>query len=351
MSAGSSASAAPVVPWTERLFTTARCSTPTLGAILAGLAFGLFVLFTLVTGELGRVLRGEADPGWPEELRFSIVFCLLIGYAPAAFISTVRGARATLDALAPVLEPPPGELEALRGRAGRFEPGALRIAGTIGAAVALIIPFLIDLDARAYDLRRIGPVAISHRVMLGIAGWLLGRFIYALVQDSSRLDQIGRHWVRVDLLDTSGLTPFARHGLRNALLAMGLLSILALALVDWSARPGLPSVLALGMALTVGLAAAGLVLPMRGVRVSIQAVKRAELRKLAEQIRAARESASEPGRLRLADLVAYRGLIESVREWPLDAPTVWRFTLYVVIPLGSWLGGALVERLLDSFLG
>jgi hypothetical protein len=39
-----------------------------------------------------------------------------------------------------------------------------------------------------------------------------------------------------------------------------------------------------------------------------------------------------------------------VREWPFDAPTLARFLLYVAIPLGSWIGGAPVERLLGAAL-
>jgi hypothetical protein len=49
-------------------------------------------------------------------------------------------------------------------------------------------------------------------------------------------------------------------------------------------------------------------------------------------------------------LLAYMNQIESVREWPFDAPTLTRFFLYVAIPLGSWVGGALVERLLGVAL-
>jgi hypothetical protein len=54
--------------------------------------------------------------------------------------------------------------------------------------------------------------------------------------------------------------------------------------------------------------------------------------------------------LGLSDLLAYRSLLESVREWPFDAPTMLRFALYLAIPLGSWLGGAFVERLLGAAL-
>lgn len=53
---------------------------------------------------------------------------------------------------------------------------------------------------------------------------------------------------------------------------------------------------------------------------------------------------------RRADLLAYRAYVESIREWPFDAPTLLRFALFVAIPVGSWLGGALVERWLTTLL-
>ena len=40
-----------------------------------------------------------------------------------------------------------------------------------------------------------------------------------------------------------------------------------------------------------------------------------------------------------------------MREWPFDASTLARFGLYLLIPLGSWAGGALVERLINAILG
>jgi hypothetical protein len=52
----------------------------------------------------------------------------------------------------------------------------------------------------------------------------------------------------------------------------------------------------------------------------------------------------------LADLIEYRRLVEAVPEWPLDPSLRARFLLYLVLPLGSWLGGALVERLIDVAL-
>jgi len=60
---------------------------------------------------------------------------------------------------------------------------------------------------------------------------------------------------------------------------------------------------------------------------------------------------TEQHKVPLAEVVAYQHLIEGVREWPFDASTVLRFAFYLLIPLGSWLGGAMVERMVDSWLG
>ena len=42
--------------------------------------------------------------------------------------------------------------------------------------------------------------------------------------------------------------------------------------------------------------------------------------------------------------------VEALREWPFDNSTIGRFALYLLIPVGSWIGGALVERVIDVLL-
>ncbi len=248
----------------------------------------------------------------------------------------------------------PAELAALRAQTGRFAPAALRRAGVLGIAAAFSIPFLVDMSFSAYNFSAFHFMAAMHRVMLPVVGWLIGRLIYAILADSSRLAGIGREHVDVDLLDVAPLTPFTRYGLRNALLAMGMLSILSLLIPDWSTRPGLPLLIALALLPAAGLAVAGLLLPVRGVHAAIRSAKQAEVRACNEQIRARRDgiirgtAASGPA---LDELLAWRGLVESVREWPFDASTFTRLVLYLGIPLGSWLGGAMVERLVNAVLG
>ena len=51
-----------------------------------------------------------------------------------------------------------------------------------------------------------------------------------------------------------------------------------------------------------------------------------------------------------SDLVTYKTQVESTREWSFDSSTLLRFGLYLLIPVASMIGGALVERVVDMVL-
>jgi hypothetical protein len=96
------------------------------------------------------------------------------------------------------------------------------------------------------------------------------------------------------------------------------------------------------------------VLPVRGLHRRIRAAKEAELEHVRAAVaRARQELLKESGAIaeaaRMPGLLGYEQRITSVPEWPLDAPQLGRFGLIVLIGLGSWLGGAVVEHLLDAF--
>jgi anti-sigma factor RsiW len=93
--------------------------------------------------------------------------------------------------------------------------------------------------------------------------------------------------------------------------------------------------------------------PLLGVHRRLAAAKQAELDRVNERIRDAVsvEGAAPVSQTRLADWIAYRRLVEHSREWPLNAPALVRTLLFVALGMGSWLGGALVERLLGAVIG
>ena len=116
------------------------------------------------------------------------------------------------------------------------------------------------------------------------------------------------------------------------------------------ARPAL-CVLSLGVILS--LTAAFLVIPVRGIARRIGVEKERELVRVRAAIRARRgagDADPEATAERLAPLLAYEARIERVREWPFDGSTLLRLAAYLSIAVGSWLGGAVVERVVDLAL-
>lgn len=350
MTAGSSALAD--APWTQRLAETPPGSPWRLGIAIA---VGLFAVFFASEWMLGRfaLLTSNERNEWTLDaqinFRITLVMILIIAYLLAAFADGVRSTRATFDALASHLQAAPETIAALRAQAGRFDPFRLRLAGWVGVAFAIAIPFWIDRDPRAWWIWHYAPEAVAERFLLPPLGWFAGRFIYSVAAESRRLSRVGE-LVRVDLLDLRPLAPLTRQGLRFALLVVGLVSILALYLYDYDKR-GLFSVVAIAATTALLAAATALLSPLRGARRAIQAAKLAELTACEQALRRARSAQGPdvaPGVV--ADLVAWRNLVADVPEWLLDAPTLRRFVLYLAIPIGSWLGGAFVDQLVEIAL-
>jgi hypothetical protein len=84
--------------------------------------------------------------------------------------------------------------------------------------------------------------------------------------------------------------------------------------------------------------------------------KRKEIDALNAAIRGDRHALAGTGveaqadKLSLADIVAYRILVTAVHEWPVERGAILRIVLYLGIPIGSWVGGALVERFVGALL-
>lgn len=341
-------------PWCERAIERSGLTPAAFGAAVSGATLLAMLAAEVLSGELGRVWRGEAGPWKASEYRFSVILALLLGYLPAAWVWTVRGARRTFAELRPVLRGTPAELDAIAGRLGRFDRRQLRRIGVAGVVLGLAIPVATDATLAVYTIVELNTASLGHRLLVPLLMWLVARIAFAALGDARRLVTVTRERLELDLLDPAPLAPLTRHGLQNALISLGMISIVSLMLVDWASRPGMPWVLGLLIAAAVGVGITSLLLPLRGARSVIQRAKRRELGWCREHIRRRRDAIArgEPpsGEGSLDELVAYHRMVAEVRAWPFDAPTLVRLALYLAIPLGSWLGGAMVERLLDALL-
>ena len=123
--------------------------------------------------------------------------------------------------------------------------------------------------------------------------------------------------------------------------------------IPWTFLPGYTGPFLGLIVAAVVLPTLALVLPMRGLRAVVLPAKQEAIEKLDAEVRAIRELAmkGEPtAQARTVFLLSYRNRLEAVAEWPLDFSGVRRFGLYLLIPLGSWVASALVERALDTAL-
>ena len=214
--------------------------------------------------------------------------------------------------------------------------GALALAGVVEVIVVADGSDLVTPWIQLHD----GSATMALAVL---TGWVWGR---SVPPDPWPLPQSSE----IDLLNLEDLYAIGRRGLRGALVVFVALSIGSLVYLDTSL--GLWGALVV-FAMGLGLALFLLLRPAQEVRSLIRAAKREELAQLKPRVRQARdealtEDASTQGRL--TDLLAYQDRVESTREWPFDSSTLLRFGIYTLIPVGSMVGGALVERIVDWVL-
>jgi hypothetical protein len=110
---------------------------------------------------------------------------------------------------------------------------------------------------------------------------------------------------------------------------------------------------AVNSALMLFLALTALVLPMRGIHQRIQAQKCEELEAVRRHIQSERDTllagaGNTDGSL--VALLAMESRIERIEEWPFGVGSLYRVGFYLLLGLGSWVGAAVVEKMLEKAL-
>lgn len=332
--------------WLDRALEAVPLSPVGMAVAITAVLFATFAGLGYWTGDLEDI-RSRGGELWSyREVRLGLLVACVAGYLPAARRYAVRSAIRIRYALQPWLDTDEAEVASFMRLDGR---AALR-AGLWGLSIVPVSGLVVDRDPGLYlQPGYWGPI-VSFAWVVGVwVGWWLGSFVYVTLEFGRRFSRLADQLRPIDLLDLRAVAPFARHGLTAALLWVVLISIIALNVADiaWFAATA---------SLAVVLGVAALSLPVQGVHRRLRDAKQAELLRVDGALRGdASALAGSPlagtGRAHaVADLLAWRHHVESVREWPFDTNTIVRFAFYLIIPLGSWLGGAFVERLLGAAL-
>lgn len=339
-----------MIAWETRVIGWIPLPPIAAGAVVAGVLVVGAVLAFALTG--GPILDPDAGLGIASRFRTAAVVSALVGYTMAAgryltlSISSdmVEVGRLRPEALAP-------ENEGWLHGVPRSVMQRSRVAGCVGlVGAALMMQLAGDPLFDRHGLVLDGGEAWTVTFTL-ILFFLLARAAFMTAVGARERNDDGFRIPpgEIDLLDLRVHLVEGRVGLRLSLVWIVGSTLSSLLVFD----PELTAPLVLLLGLGFGLALVALMLPTRRLHLRIRDAKRREIERVSAEVRAARDALQSgerdaPGRL--ADLLAYWDHLEGVREWPFDNRTLSRFVLYLLIPVGSWLGGALVERFVGRVL-
>ena len=325
---------------------------PALGGVYLAIAW--LVLFVGAEWISGRLLGpAETDEGYFIELLIAGFLGVLLLYITAAYATLDRRTKLTIAQLKLVPHMPRDKLADLELAAGVYPRASFWTFCAVGVLLSMAAPYLevprSMIEYAPYDISRWSPETLFHRTITPFIGLWLSRLVYAIIVESMRLRRFALSIERIDLVNFGNLMPFAAQGLTNAAIAAGFASFFALFLIDVR-YSFLVIVIVIYMAIGAGL---GLLLPLTGVRARIRKQKEEEIawcRYHLNEARSQLKGGSGPTSGKVADLISYLRYVESVPDWPLSGGAILRFGFYLLIPVLSWSGGALVERAINAVL-
>jgi hypothetical protein len=325
-------------PFSHRLIEKMPMPAYLTGLLVSAVCFTGYFLLELNAGVVAKTLSGEIAS---IALRASLMLMVLIGYLPIAHWYLRKWTWEHI-----------GELNTrfhLQDQR-RIPREAILIPIGLFGTFAFIFLFLVLPDPNS-TLFQPSNWALDFGLLvtaISLAGWWMGRFSYELIWSALQLSNLAKRLPELNLLDTESHGPFTQHGVQSALLVVIMMSIMAPVVV----QPGGGIVgAAINSALMLVLATMALILPMRGVHQRIQMQKREELATIRSYIQNERlKLLAATGGIddRLVALLALEARIESAEEWPFGVGSLSRVAFYLLLGLGSWVGAALVERLMES---
>ncbi len=299
---------------------------------------GAWVILSLIV--YGIVLGGpDVDSCcWKNRTQMwgsALTFSLISAYLLAAFTYLYRSHRDTVRLLKPQISDVAAMDAALRDLSGRAAAGAVLAGAVFGLLqFAEVLFFRPDVLSPLPDV----PLIVGNVILWMVAALLtVGR-----LHDARAMRRLGGH-MEIDLYALDRLRPIGRAAVRDVLVVMGALAFMPLQSLDAEFRW-----VNYQTGLIFGLISASLLfyLPVSGVHDGIRRAKTARLTDLNSRIDAA--DRNDVGTLE--QLLAHRERILHLSAWPVDVSIVSRVGFYLIIPPLAWVGAALVETLVQSYL-
>lgn len=226
----------------------------------------------------------------------------------------------------------------------------LHLPGT-GTAIAGLLGFfyaiLFNIPGNGLNVLEASPT--ERAMILGQTTiWVLLACLLFVRITTSRAFRKFSDDAPVDIFEPSNLRPFAQLGLIDVLvIAVGLV-LSTVQSLDFSFRPDNYSK---ALVILVPASVFLVMYPIWGIHVRMKENRQEQLDELNRLIREASKSLSPDDVHQLEVLLQRRERVSEAPTWPVNVSTFQRFLLYIIIPPLAWVGAALVELVVEGFLG
>lgn len=295
----------------------------------------------------GAWFPDEQSPFWSSRqiTGMALTYTLILSYLCGFFI---YGARKTVDCaseLRSLFVTP--EAETLVARLNRMPPYRFWIATGVGVLLgyANIDPRVVT---QSVGVLPTWPMDLSL-VLGSMLLWIfVAQVVLTRVENALLLSRLGRTGVEVDLFQMHRLKAFARVGILDTLMIMGALAITPLQALDAQFRA-----VNYSFAFAIGLPVALLllVLPMWGIHRRLQEEKARRLAEVEAHIAVAERDHAADALAYLNALLERRAFVQAQHTWPMDLRGAARVGFYLIVPPLAWVGAALVEMVVQAFVG
>jgi len=315
-----------------------RFSWPIAAALTAAaILTGGYLAGELLAGGLHGALSGTGDS---LGFRATATLFILVAYVPLAHLYLRRWTARNLSALRSSF----GAVISCEQSAP-----ASTVAGILGAITFLALFIVTPVFVAGFPV--LGFRFIAATISGTVFGWLSGRFLVCMVKDSLQMSRLARALPDLDLIDLRPLSPFVQQGLKSALLTVIVLTLTShLSIAPGAAIVGSVTFLLIWGTFTLLV----FTLPVRGIRDRILTEKQARLEQLRSEIQNSIEQVVDhhdgSAGSRLSALLDLEIRLERVHAWPYDSSSWLKLGLYMLIGLGSWVGAAAIERLLEAVI-
>tara|TARA_R110001592_G_scaffold337300_1_gene623438 strand:- start:25876 stop:26892 length:1017 start_codon:yes stop_codon:yes gene_type:complete len=292
---------------------------------------------------------GEVSEGYTPALFFSLILAYII---PVFSFITAKSHEALVE-LRPILELDDQAFEQAQARLHSASPAYTVLCLVGGALAGAVHMSYIRGSVNGFIAEMVISVPGFMSTLGALMVWMVMTTVVAmLIRQTLLFARLGAHTVRVSLLNTRKLLPFARVSISATLAVIGALAFFPLIGLEsgLDLAESLPGAIALLVPLLIMF-----ITPVWPVQRRLAQLKERELAILNDKIEACSEATGvtdiETHRIDLLlPLLSYRREISQLSTWPFDVGNITRLTFYLIIPPLTWAGAALIEKVVDSLL-